>query len=118
MKYSFIGKIDKEGEAGFIDLPFNVWEIFKKEGNVPAKVKLNGITFVCNLEPKGNRYYKISIHKEIVKQFEIGKEYPVTFRITKYGVEDSPYCSAKPIRKIDHVDCIHQHMMVSAVKHA
>lgn len=109
MKYSFIGKIEKDDDNNsYIDLPFNIWEIFKKEGNVPAKVKVNGITFVCNLEPKGNGYYKIPIHPQIMEQFEAGKEYPVTFRITKYGVEDSPYCSANPIRHIDHIDCIHQ----------
>lgn len=33
-------------------IPFNVWEICKKEGDVPVKVRVADTVFVCNLEPE------------------------------------------------------------------
>lgn len=108
MKYTFLGTIQKDANHGFITIPFNVWEICKKEGDVPAKVRVEETVFVCNLDPKENGYYSIPLQEEILKNFEEGKEYKVTFRITKSSVEDSPYSTANPIRKIDSITNIIQ----------
>lgn len=101
MKYTFEASVEKSDNGGFIKIPFNVWEICKKEGAVPVKVRIGETGFVCNLEPEGNGYYNIPIQESIVHQFEIGKEYPITFRITKSNAEDSPYSTSNPIRVID-----------------
>ena len=108
MKYTFQASIDKTENGGTMKIPFNVWEICKKEGDVPVKVRIGETVFVCNLEPEGNGYYRIPIQGSILQQFEIGKEYPVTFRITKYSAQDSPYSTSNPIRKIDSMDVIIQ----------
>ncbi|MBQ9863661.1 MAG: DUF1905 domain-containing protein, partial [Lachnospiraceae bacterium] len=91
-----------------IKIPFNVWEICKKEGDVPVKVKLQDSVFVCNLIPEGNGVYSIPVSAETLKSFEIGKEYPVTFRVTKSSAQESPYSTSNPIRKIDSIEVIKQ----------
>ena len=108
MKYSFISGIEKAEAGGIIKIPFNVWEICKKEGDVPVKVKLQDSVFVCNLIPEGNGVYSIPVSAETLKSFEIGKEYPVTFRVTKSSAQESPYSTSNPIRKIDSVEVIKQ----------
>ena len=108
MKYSFISAIEKAEAGGIIKIPFNVWEICKKEGDVPVKVKLQDSVFVCNLIPEGNGVYSIPVSSETLKSFEIGKEYPVTFRVTKSSAQESPYSTSNPIRKIDSIEVIKQ----------
>ena len=108
MKYSFFGKLDNEEGTYSVNIPFNVWEICEKEGNVPAKVRLNEAIFVCNLVPLGRGYYKIPVTRELAATMNEDTEYKVSFRITKSEVENSPYSSANPIRKIDSIECIKQ----------
>ena len=108
MKYTFDGKIETDEVGNFISIPFNVWEICEKEGNVPAKVKANDITFVCNLTPLGKGYYRMPIQPDVAKEFNKEEDVHVSFRITKSEVEDSPYSSANPIRKIDSITCVRQ----------
>ncbi|MCQ2520296.1 MAG: DUF1905 domain-containing protein [Lachnospiraceae bacterium] len=108
MKYTFNGIIDSTESGYVVNIPFNVWEIFDREGHMPAKVRIDGETFVCNLVPKGKGYYGIPVTKELVNSLPKSEQHKVTFRITKSEVEDSPYSTANPIRKIDSIDCIKQ----------
>lgn len=108
MKYTFVGRLEKADEGCLINIPFNIWEICEKEGNVPVKVKLDGAVFVCNLTPKGKGYYSIPVKNELASRLEVGNDYSITFRITKSEVEDSPYSSANPIRKIDSMEVVRQ----------
>ena len=108
MKYTFYKEIEKGENGSFIEIPFNVWEICQREGEVPVKVKVGDTIFVCNLEPRGGGYYNIPVKVEIMEQLSFEKEYKVTFRITKTSTEDSPYSTSNPIRKIDHIDCVLQ----------
>ncbi len=108
MKYTYMGAICQDENGAFIDIPFNVWEICEKEGHIPAKVRIEDATFVCNLVSKGRGYYKIPVQPELVDAFGYDKNVKVSFRITKSEVEDSPYSTANPIRKIDSVDVVLQ----------
>ena len=108
MIYTFYTKIIKRENGFAMEIPFNVWEICKKEGDVPVKVNISDTVFVCNLEPKGNGYYDIPVQENIVRHFEMDKEYKVTFRITKSSVQDSPYSTSNPIRKIDSMEAVIQ----------
>ncbi|MBD5549838.1 MAG: DUF1905 domain-containing protein [Lachnospiraceae bacterium] len=108
MKYTFETEIEKGESGAFIDIPFNVWEICKREGEVPVKVRVGETIFVCNLEPKKNGYYNIPIQHDIMEKLSYDTKYKVSFRITKTSVGDSPYSTSNPIRKIDHIDCIIQ----------
>ena len=108
MKYSFISGIEKSEAGGIIKIPFNVWEICKKEGDVPVKVKLGESVFVCNLIPEGNGVYSIPVSAETLKSFKIGEEYPITFRVTQSSAQESPYSTSNPIRKIDGINVVIQ----------
>ena len=108
MKYTFKGKLEKDESGYVINIPFNVWEICEKEGDLPAKVKLDGAVFVCNLIPRGKGYYSIPVNKDLASGVPADTALPVSFRITKSEVEDSPYSSANPIRKIDSIECVRQ----------
>jgi len=108
MKYTFNASIKETEKGDRIEIPFNVWEICKQEGDVPVKVKMGETVFVCNLEPQGNGYYNIPVQQAVSKHFEAGKEYPVTFRVTKSSAQDSPYSTSNPIRKIDSMEPVIQ----------
>jgi len=107
MRYSYKGKVNQDEIGFFIDIPFNIWEICEKEGNVPAKVKVGTTGFVCNLFPLGKGFYRIPVQPEVAEILG-DQDYKISFRITKAGVDDSPYSTTNPIRKIDSIECIHQ----------
>lgn len=108
MKYTFWAAIDKSENGGVVKIPFNVWEICKKEGDVPVKVRIEETVFVCNLIPEGNGYYSIPVQESILNQFELNKEYPITFRVTQSSAQESPYSTSNPIRKIDSMEVVIQ----------
>ncbi|MCR4961222.1 MAG: DUF1905 domain-containing protein [Lachnospiraceae bacterium] len=108
MRYTFKGKLEKNEQGFYLNIPFNVWEICEKEGNVPAKVRLENATFVCNLAPLGKGYYHIPVPYDLAVTLETGVDFNISFRITKSDAWDSPYSTANPIRKIDSIDCIKQ----------
>lgn len=109
MKYIFYGEITKTDEGHYaVEIPFNVWEICKKEGDVPVKVRIEETTFVCNLEHIKNGYYRIPVQESVCKTFEINKEYKIAFRVTRSGAQDSPYSTANPIRVIDSMQVLIQ----------
>jgi len=108
LKYTFWAAIDKSENGGVVKIPFNVWEICKKEGDVPVKVRIEETVFVCNLIPEGNGYYSIPVQESILNQFELNKEYPITFRVTQSSAQESPYSTSNPIRKIDSMEVVIQ----------
>lgn len=108
MRYLFKSDIKKSENGGNIEIPFNVWEICKKEGDVPVKVRIDETTFVCNLIPEGKGFYSIPIQPEIMNHFKEDVEYPITFRVTQSDAKTSPYSTSNPIRKIDSIDVIIQ----------
>lgn len=108
MEYKFEQKVSMDGNKGYMEIPFNVWEICKKEGDVPAKVTIDKTSFACNLEPKGNGYYNIPISDEVIHQFKEGVVYPVTFFIMVRSAAHSPYSTTNPIRVIDSIENILQ----------
>lgn len=110
MVYRFQAVMQRKGEEGMIEIPFNVWEICRKEGEIPVKVKVDNSIFVCNLVPRKNGFYNIPVNSEIAQQFEENKEYDVTFRMMNRSAGDnSPYSTTNPIRKIDSIDLVKQH---------
>lgn len=108
MRYAFEAPIESRENGGKIKIPFNVWEICKKEGDVPVKVHLAETIFVCNLIPEGNGYYSIPVQKETMAHFDFGVDYPISFRITNSSAEESPYSTLNPIRKIDSINVVIQ----------
>lgn len=108
MEYKFEQKVCARNNEGYMEIPFNVWEICKKEGDVPAKVTIDKTSFVCNLEPKGNGYYVIPISEKVMQQFQEDVYYPVTFFIMVRSAAHSPYSTTNPIREIDGIEILLQ----------
>lgn len=108
MKYSFDGTLVKDENGYSVNIPFNVWEICEKEGNVPAKVRIDEAVFVCNLTPQGRGYYRLPVPKDLGDQLVVDNEYHIVFRITKSEAEDSPYSTLNPIRKITSMEVVRQ----------
>ncbi len=108
MKYTFESAIERCENGGTIKIPFNVWEICKKEGAVPVKVRIGETGFICNLEPEGKGYYRIPVQESILQMLDTGKTYPVTFRVTQSSAKDSPYSTANPVRIIDSMEPVIQ----------
>lgn len=108
MKYTFESVIERTSDGGLVKIPFNVWEICPKEGDVPAKVRIGETVFICNLLPEGNGYYSIPVQPETANHFSEGTVYTITFRITQSSAETSPYSTSNPIRKIDSMDVVLQ----------
>lgn len=109
MRHQFTGKLLKEGTRTFVAIPFNVWEVYNKKGNIPARVTVNGIDFECKLLPKGNGNYYIPITKSILKQIENNTKWEVSFelitQLSRINI-NSPYSIENPIRKIDSIESI------------
>lgn len=105
MQYTFEGKKIVDGNRTFIDIPFNMWDITGRTGNIPAKVVVDGILFECKLIPKGNGWYYIPVKKAIAEKlketFEVSFEVVDTLSRINHN---SPYSKNKPIRAIDSIE--------------
>lgn len=111
MNYKFKGEIFKEGTKSFIKIPFNVWEVCDKKGNIPVKVTICNYTFECKLIPKGNGNYYIPITKSNLQNIEIDMELDITFEIIDALSrinKNSPYSLKSPIRKINDIELVLQ----------
>lgn len=61
----------KENSRIFIELPFNVWDLFNKKGAMRVKGSINESPYECALIPRGNGVYLFPINKKIIKQLKI-----------------------------------------------
>lgn len=111
MYYKFNGEIFKEGTRTFIKIPFNVWDVCDKRGNLPANVTINEYTYECKLLPKGNGNYYIPVTKDNLKNINSQDNLDISFEfidsLTRIN-SNSPYSIENPIRKINNIDLIAQ----------
>lgn len=106
MEYKFNGEIFEEGKRQFIKVPFNVWEVCEKKGNIPAKVVINDFDYECKLLPKGNGTYYIPVSKKDYKNISASEQLNISFEIISELSrinKNSPYTLENPIRKIDTI---------------
>lgn len=111
MEYIFTSKCYKEGHRIFIKVPFNVWNVCGKKGNIPVQVTMNGLSFECKLIPKGKGEYVIPVNKDISSRLELSGELDVKFIILEQMTrinKDSPYSKENPIRQIDSIEFVKQ----------
>ncbi|MCQ4924545.1 DUF1905 domain-containing protein [Tissierella carlieri] len=73
MKHSFnITMPDYEKTSRvFIELPFNVWNLFNKKGAIRVKGSINKVLYECALIPRGNGVYLLPISKKIIEKSRI-----------------------------------------------
>ena len=111
MKYSFIGKIFRDGNRNYIKIPFNVWETCGQKGMIPVKADIESVVFECKLVPKGHGNYYIPVLKAFSDKLGKTGELKVSFEI----IEElsrinsrSPYTKKEPVRKINSIDLVLQ----------
>lgn len=111
MKYQFEGKIVVEEDGGYIELPFNVWEVCQHRDIIQADVKLDGQHVDCKLLPENNGRYTLYLEKEKLAGIDTNAVHSVFLHVGGSLVkihENSPYNVENPIRKIDNVEVIIQ----------
>ncbi len=111
MFYQFSGKLTREGDACFIRIPFNVWEVCDTQGTLSAQGTIAEQPFSCELTPLGKGMYEIAADQTITEAVSGKDTFPVRFTISNrkaYIGGDSPYSLANPIRKIDSMKLITQ----------
>lgn len=100
-----------EGNRIFIKIPFNVWDIFGKKGNIPVRAVIDDIVFECKLIPKGSGEYVLPVNKEIFRKLNKDAVFNVelTFleQLSRIN-NNSPYSKANPIRHIDRISFMKQ----------
>ncbi len=109
MRYQFIGEITQENDQKMIQIPFNVWEVCDSQGVLSAKGNINGVPFLCTLEPLGKGMYFIPVTDEMTAN--VTEPYVITFRILERVTHMSgmsPYTLQNPIRKVDSMKLITQ----------
>lgn len=55
----------------FIELPFNVWDLFNKKGAIRVKGSINGLPYECALIPRGKGIYLLPISKKIIEKSSV-----------------------------------------------
>lgn len=111
MNYSFKSNYYKEGNRIFIKIPFNVWEVCGKKGNLPVKAVIEDTAFECKLIPKGNGEYVIPVNKDVFDKLSSSSECDVEFTLLKQLTRinnNSPYGKDNPIRHIENISYLKQ----------
>ena len=111
MKYSFIGRIFRDGNRNYIKIPFNVWETCGQKGMIPVKADIESVAFECKLVPKGMGSYYIPVFKAISDKLDKTEELKVSFEIIEELSRincKSPYTKENPVRKIDGINLVLQ----------
>lgn len=111
MNYSFTANYYREGNRVFIKIPFNVWDICGKKGNIPVKAIINDLAFECKLIPKGNGEYVIPVNKAIFNKLSSISECDVKFTLLEQLSRinnNSPYNKDNPIRTIESISYLKQ----------
>lgn len=106
MNHQFKTVCLKDGNRFFLPVPFDVWMVTGKKGNIPARVLIDANSFECKLIPKGQGKYYIPIAKEHIQQMNEQEEVLVTLEfieaLTRIN-QNSPYDKDHPIRTIDGI---------------
>ena len=117
MRYFFKANIEQQYDSYQIKIPFNVWEVSRKRGNIDGDMEINNKNVDCQLIPTNNNgRYKIKLSDEDVSKLGIfpidnEHEYDILLHIGESLVKFekvSPYSVENPIRKIDSVEIIIQ----------
>lgn len=60
-----------ERSRAFIELPFNVWDLFNKKGSIRVHGSINDLEYECALVPRGNGVYLLPINKKTIEKLGI-----------------------------------------------
>lgn len=111
--YSFhmtMPEFDEKGRV-FVELPFNVWEVFNKKGAMRVDVSLNQMKYECSLIPRGKGIYLLPIKKPIIKKLKItaGDMLNITMELmVDSKKEDNVKETPKNRRKISEIQLVRE----------
>ena len=102
-----------ENSRVFVELPFNVWELFNKKGAIRVKGTINGIPYECALIPRGNGIYLLPLAKKIIQKSKaaIGDVLNVTMELAHNNenqYKEQKADEVKGYRRIESINYIQQ----------
>jgi len=111
MRYFFESKVEKKEQGYTIHIPFNVWEVCKKQDVIKGDVVLDNKIIECELHSieKGN--YELNIADESAVSVELGVTHKILLHINGSLIrmdQNSPYSFENPVRKIDGIEVLIQ----------
>lgn len=111
MRYFFESTVEKKEQGYTIHIPFNVWEVCKKQDVIKGDVVLDNKIIECELHSieKGN--YELHIADESAVSVEMGVTHKILLHINGSLIrmdQNSPYSFDNPVRKIDGVEVLIQ----------
>ncbi len=111
MRYFFESKVEKKDQGYAIHIPFNVWEVCKKQDVIKGDVVLDNKIIECELHSieKGN--YELYIADESAVNVELGVTHKILLHINGSLIrmdQNSPYSFENPVRKIDGIEVLIQ----------
>lgn len=111
MRYYFEGKIQVKDEEGYIDIPFNIWEVCKQRDVIKAVISIDDVSIACELLPIEKGDYRIHLDAQAMAQIAPKEMYHILLYVTGSLIKmdsHSPYSLEHPIRRLDHIDLIRQ----------
>lgn len=100
----------KESSRIFVELPFNVWDLFNKKGAMRVKGSINGLAYEWALIPRGNGVYLLPINKKIIKELKIsiGDNLNITMELIN---------NDKNVDKKNDINKIHQYRKIESINY-
>lgn len=111
MRYYFGSTIKLKENGGFIDIPFNIWEVCKQREVIKADIVIDNEIIECELLPIDKGDYVIHIHNEDLKDIDVTNAHGILLHVNGSLIKmdhRSPYSVEHPIRKIDSIELIKQ----------
>jgi uncharacterized protein (DUF433 family) len=102
-----------ENSRVFVELPFNVWNLFNKKGAIRVKGTINGLAYECALIPKGSGVYLLPISKKIIEKSKIatGDALNIIMELAdnnKTEDNNQKVNEIKEYRRVELINYIHQ----------
>lgn len=110
MKHSFniiMPDYDKNSRV-FIELPFNVWDLFNKKGAMKVKGSINNVPYECALIPRGNGIYLFPINKKIIQKARasVGDTLNVTMELADNNKNEDNKQKVNEVKKYRKIESI------------
>lgn len=91
-----------------IELPFNVWEVFKQKGAMRASGTINQVEYNCSLIPRGKGIYLLPVNRKTISKAEIkpGDKLSIRMVLGDKDVEKNNNSLKKGSRKIESISYV------------
>ena len=111
MRYYFDCKIEAKENGGFVQIPFNIWEVCKQREVIQADVVLDNRIIAREFLPVEKGNYMIHLKNEDLEGVDLSAPHKLLLHVSGSLIrmdQHSPYSFENPIREIDGIDIILQ----------